>query len=125
MASSTHNAPSAADTDRQAQQEWYDAFDDVLRIEGPERAAQLLSDLAARLTQTGAALPFAVTTPYRNTIPAHEQVPMPGDLFMERRIRSLIRWNALAWLCGRIIVPVIWGAYFQFRIVSDALRCRL
>ena len=96
MASSTHNTPSAADTDRQAQQEWYDAFDDVLRIEGPERAAQLLSDLAARLTQTGAALPFAVTTPYRNTIPAHEQVPMPGDLFMERRIRSLIRWNALA-----------------------------
>ena len=52
--------------------------------------------LAARLTQTGAALPFAVTTPYRNTIPAHEQAPMPGDLFMERRIRSLIRWNALA-----------------------------
>ncbi len=96
MASFTHNTPSAADSDRQAQQEWYDAFDDVLRIEGPERAAQLLSDLAARLTQTGAALPFAVTTPYRNTIPAHEQVPMPGDLFMERRIRSLIRWNALA-----------------------------
>ena len=56
----------------------------------------MLSDLAARLTQTGAALPFAVTTPYRNTIPAHEQAPMPGDLFMERRIRSLIRWNALA-----------------------------
>ncbi|NCF33525.1 MAG: pyruvate dehydrogenase (acetyl-transferring), homodimeric type [Proteobacteria bacterium] len=84
------------DLDRQAQQEWFDAFDDILRVEGPERASQLLSDLAARLTQTGAALPFAVTTPYRNTIPSHEQAPMPGDLFMERRIRSLIRWNALA-----------------------------
>ncbi|MGB0997148.1 MAG: pyruvate dehydrogenase (acetyl-transferring), homodimeric type, partial [Pseudomonadales bacterium] len=85
-----------SDPDRQAQQEWYDAFDDVLRFEGPEQASRLLSDLAARLTQTGAALPFAVTTPYRNTIPAHEQAPMPGDLFMERRIRSLIRWNAMA-----------------------------
>ena len=96
MVSPTRNTPSIPEPDRQALQEWHDAFDDVLRIEGPERASQLLSSLAARLTQTGAALPFAVTTPYRNTIPAHQQAPMPGDLFMERRIRSLIRWNALA-----------------------------
>lgn len=96
MVSPTRNTPSIPEPDRQALQEWHDAFEDVLRIEGPERASQLLSSLAARLTQTGAALPFAVTTPYRNTIPAHQQAPMPGDLFMERRIRSLIRWNALA-----------------------------
>jgi len=96
LVSPTRNTPSIPEPDRQALQEWHDAFEDVLRIEGPERASQLLSSLAARLTQTGAALPFAVTTPYRNTIPAHQQAPMPGDLFMERRIRSLIRWNALA-----------------------------
>ena len=96
MVRPTRDTPSIVDSDRQALQEWYDAFDDVLRIEGPERASQLLSSLAARLTQTGAPLPFAVTTPYRNTIPAHQQAPMPGDLYMERRIRSLIRWNALA-----------------------------
>ena len=96
LVSPTRHTPSIPDSDRQALQEWHDAFDDVLRIEGPERASQLLRSLAARLTQTGAALPFAVTTPYRNTIsPIHEKI-MPGDLFMERRIRSLTRWNALA-----------------------------
>ena len=104
LVSPTRHTPSIPDSDRQALQEWHDAFDDVLRIEGPERASQLLRSLAARLTQTGAALPFAVTTPYRNTIPAHQQAPMPGDLFMERRIRSLIRWNALA----MVVAPATW-----------------
>lgn len=48
------------------------------------------------MAETGARLPFTITTPYRNTIPAHQEAFMPGDLFMERRIRSFIRWNALA-----------------------------
>ena len=47
-------------------------------------------------TRTGTQLPYAITTPYRNTIPVTKEVQMPGDLFMERRIRSLVRWNALA-----------------------------
>ena len=126
MASSTHNAPFAADTDKQAQQEWYDAFDDVLRFEGQNKPARLLGDLAARLTQTGAAaLPFAVTTPYRNTIPAHEQAPMPGDLFMERRIRSLIRWNALAMVVRANNRPGDLGGISPVCVVSNTLRCRL
>ena len=45
---------------------------------------------------TGARLPYTITTPYRNTIPAHKEAFMPGDLFVERRIRAMIRWNALA-----------------------------
>jgi pyruvate dehydrogenase E1 component len=48
------------------------------------------------MTRTGARLPYTITTPYRNTIPSSREAVMPGDLFMERRIRSLIRWNALA-----------------------------
>ena len=56
----------------------------------------LLERLSARLTKTGASLPYTVNTAYRNTIPSAKEAFMPGDLFMERRIRSLIRWNALA-----------------------------
>ena len=77
-------------------EEWLAALNDVLEREGTERANFILRRLSARLTSTGAQLPYAITTPYRNTIPAHREAPMPGDLFMDRRIRSLIRWNALA-----------------------------
>ncbi len=77
-------------------EEWLAALDDVLNRDGTERANFLMQRLSARLTKAGTQLPYAVTTPYRNTIPAHREAPMPGDLFMDRRIRSLIRWNALA-----------------------------
>ena len=82
--------------DAEEQQEWLDALDGVLKRDGVAAASALLQSLAGRLTQTGASLPFSVSTPYRNTIPVVDETPMPGDLFMERRIRSLIRWNALA-----------------------------
>lgn len=82
--------------DAEEQQEWLDALDGVLKREGVAAAFALLQSLAGRLTESGASLPFSVSTPYRNTIPVVDETPMPGDLFMERRIRSLIRWNALA-----------------------------
>ena len=82
--------------DAEEQEEWLDALEGVLKREGVAAASALLQSLAGRLTRTGASLPFAVSTPYRNTIPSADETPMPGDLFMERRIRSLIRWNALA-----------------------------
>ena len=82
--------------DAEEQEEWLDALEGVLKREGVAAASALLQSLAGRLTRTGASLPFAVSTPYRNTIPSTDEMPMPGDLFMERRIRSLIRWNALA-----------------------------
>lgn len=90
------NHPDLHGFDAEEQQEWLDALEGVLKREGVAAASALLQSLAGRLTQTGASLPFAVFTPYRNTIPVAEESPMPGDLFMERRIRSLIRWNALA-----------------------------
>ena len=76
--------------------EWLDSLEYVLENEGLERANFLLERLSARMTRTGARLPYTITTPYRNTIPPDREAVMPGDLFMERRIRSLIRWNALA-----------------------------
>ena len=86
----------AEDIDPFETEEWLAALNDVLEREGTERANFILQRLSARLTKTGAQLPYAITTPYRNTIPSHREAPMPGDLFMDRRIRSLIRWNALA-----------------------------
>ena len=84
------------DIDPDETREWLEALEHVLEHGGTDRANFLLERLSARMTQTGARLPYTITTPYRNTIPATEEAFMPGDLFMERRIRSLIRWNALA-----------------------------
>ncbi len=86
----------SADLDPQETREWLDALESVLEERGQDRANFLLQRLAARMSQTGAQLPYAITTPYRNTIPPEREATMPGDLFMERRIRSFIRWNALA-----------------------------
>ncbi len=85
-----------ADANPDETREWLDALEYLLDNEGTERANFLLERLSARMAQTGARLPYTITTPYRNTIPANKEAFMPGDLFMERRIRSLIRWNALA-----------------------------
>ncbi len=60
------------------------------------RAARLLRQLEIHARKRGIRLPFTANTPYVNTIPAEEQVPMPGSNEIERRIKSLIRWNALA-----------------------------
>ncbi|HBX27480.1 MAG TPA: pyruvate dehydrogenase (acetyl-transferring), homodimeric type, partial [Gammaproteobacteria bacterium] len=90
------NTPITKDQDPVETKEWLEAYESVLQHEGADRAAYLLNQLVARASQEGASLPVAMTTPYRNTIPVQNEARMPGDLFMERRIRSLIRWNALA-----------------------------
>lgn len=84
------------DKDPVETEEWVQAMQSVLRTEGPERAQYLLKQLSLTMTETGVRLPYAINTPYRNTIPVKEEARMPGDLFMERQIRSLIRWNAMA-----------------------------
>ncbi len=77
-------------------QEWQDALDSVVRHGGYDAAGQLLQSVSEHAEQSGVPLPRAITTPFKNTIAPENQRPMPGDLFMERRIRSLIRWNAMA-----------------------------
>ena len=86
----------AEDTDPQETREWLDALDAVVKYSGPERASYLLVELAKHAVESRLRLPAAITSPFRNTIAPADQKMMPGDLFMERRIRSLVRWNALA-----------------------------
>ena len=77
--------------------EWLDSLDYVLSKGGPDRAGRLLQQLALHARRAaGLNLPFTATTPYQNTIPARTQAPFPGSQEMERRIKSLVRWNALA-----------------------------
>jgi len=84
------------DEDPLETQEWVEAILSVLETQGADRAQYLLQRLSSKITETGGQLPYAINTPYRNTIPVANEVRMPGDLFMERGIRSLIRWNAMA-----------------------------
>jgi pyruvate dehydrogenase E1 component len=76
--------------------EWMEAFDDVIVAEGPEQGGELLAALRHRARSAGITTRGELTTPYINTIPKHEELPYPGDLHLERRIKSLIRWNAMA-----------------------------
>ena len=57
--------------------------------------------LRARAREAGISAHTAVTTPYKNTIPKHDEVPYPGDRDMERRVEALIRWNAMAMVHGQ------------------------
>lgn len=77
-------------------QEWLESLDYVILSGGPERTAKVLLELQQRAYHAGIKLPFTANTPYINTIPVAEQPPFPGSRETERRIKSLIRWNAMA-----------------------------
>jgi pyruvate dehydrogenase E1 component len=85
-----------ADSDPADTSAWIESLDTVVQSEGPQRARYLLSRLLEHGLAHGIALPFTANTPYINTIPADQQPIYPGDREIERRIRSLIRWNAMA-----------------------------
>src|SRR5713226_4363848 len=77
--------------------EWMDSLDYVLARGGPVRAGRLLQQLSLHARRVaGVNLPFTATTPYQNTISVRQQAPFPGSQEMERRIKSLVRWNAMA-----------------------------
>ncbi|MEJ2213563.1 MAG: pyruvate dehydrogenase (acetyl-transferring), homodimeric type [Gammaproteobacteria bacterium] len=76
--------------------EWLEALASVIENEGPERAHYLIEQLIDSARRSGAYLPYTANTAYLNTIPASREIKFPGDGSMERRIRSLIRWNAMA-----------------------------
>ncbi len=84
------------DIDPQETQEWLDALEAVLENEGTARAHFLIERLVDKARRSGAYLPFSANTAYVNTIPVTHQPRFPGDRAMERRIRSFIRWNAMA-----------------------------
>ncbi len=88
--------PEQQDVEALETREWLDSMDYVIRHRGPDRAAGLLQQLQLHLQARGIRIPFTATTPYINTIPADQQPPFPGSQEIERRIKSLVRWNALA-----------------------------
>ena len=77
-------------------QEWIDSLRAVVRYAGPERAQYLLAKVREEAQVSGAMPPFLATTPYVNTIPPERQAASPGNRDIEHRIRSAIRWNAVA-----------------------------
>jgi pyruvate dehydrogenase E1 component len=77
-------------------EEWLQALEDVLRVEGPERARALLAALLDRARHDGVGPPGDLTTRYVNTIAVAEQPQIPGDRKLEHSLRSLVRWNAMA-----------------------------
>ncbi|ALO46909.1 pyruvate dehydrogenase (acetyl-transferring), homodimeric type [Pseudohongiella spirulinae] len=77
-------------------EEWLEALGAIIEYEGADRANFLLTRLTDKVSRDTQQLPYAaVTTPYRNTISSQAEDRMPGDMFMERQIRGIIRWNAL------------------------------
>jgi pyruvate dehydrogenase E1 component len=84
------------DIDAIETKEWLDALKSVVRHTGKDRAAELLKALSESAVNYGIEQPSSIQTPYRNTIPVEKEIEAPGDTKLERKIRSIIRWNAMA-----------------------------
>ena len=84
------------DMDPAETQEWLDSLEYIMNSKGTDRAKYLLSVLEARARLEGVDLPIKSNTAYINTIAKHEQPPYPGNREIERRIKSFVRWNAMA-----------------------------
>jgi pyruvate dehydrogenase E1 component len=89
-------AREAAELEEIETREWFDSLDYVLESSGPERVTQLLQQLEIHAQQAGVEVRFTANTPYINTIPVEKQPPFPGSREIERRIKSIVRWNAMA-----------------------------
>ena len=77
-------------------EEWLESVDDILHRHGPAALSQLLAQIYSRAQAQSVPVVPAITTPYVNTIPVEAQPPFPGDREVERKLRSIIRWNAMA-----------------------------
>ena len=86
----------ANDVDPAETQEWLESLEDLLERYGPDRVRYILNRLEDRARREGVSLPFSANTPYVNTIPVDRQHRYPGNREIERRIKSIIRWNAMA-----------------------------
>jgi pyruvate dehydrogenase E1 component len=84
------------DPDTSETREWLDSFTGVLQSQGTSRASYLLAQLKNKAFRSGVQIPFTANTPYINTIARDQQAPFPGSREIERRIKSLVRWNAMA-----------------------------
>ena len=84
------------DQDPQETREWLDALSGVIETEGRARAHDLLETLLDHARQSGIDMPFSATTAYVNTIAVEDEAHCPGNLEIEERLRTYMRWNAMA-----------------------------
>ena len=113
------------DTDPAETAEWLESLRYVLETKGPDRVRYLLSALDDTAYRHGVEMPFSVNTPYINTIPADRQPVYPGNREIERRIKSIIRWNAMAMVVRANKRPSGHRrAYFDIRLGRHAVRSR-
>ena len=96
MSQQAHMSEELPDIDAVETKEWIEALEAVIENEGVERAHFLLEQMIDKARRSGANLPYSANTAYVNTIPPHLEAPIPGDQAIEDRIRSFIRWNAVA-----------------------------
>jgi pyruvate dehydrogenase E1 component len=94
--SAVPSSPTQTDSDAQETQEWLDALSAVIQQEGPERAHYLIEKQIQLARAAGISVPYSANTAYVNTIPPDQEARSPGDHALEDRIRSYVRWNALA-----------------------------
>ena len=84
------------DQDPQETQEWIESIEDALEEHGADRARYLLETLVSFAQAKGARIPFNTSTPFINTIFPSQEPNYPGDINIENRIKSIIRWNAMS-----------------------------
>lgn len=99
------------DNDPQETQEWLDALESIIEVEGDEKAHYLLEKLIDMARRSGVNLPFRSNTAYVNSIPVDQQERIPGDQDMEYKIRSYIRWNAMAMVVKANLKPGAVGGH--------------
>ncbi|MCH2094991.1 MAG: pyruvate dehydrogenase (acetyl-transferring), homodimeric type [Rhodobacteraceae bacterium] len=109
------------DIDPVESQEWQEAIEDVIQRDGADRAHFLLDKAVQQARAAGATLPFSATTPYQNTIPADDELEVPGDTDMEWRIRTINRWNAMATVVRRNKVSSEYGGHIASFASSAAM----
>ena len=99
------------DNDPQETQEWLDALESIIEVEGDGKAHYLLEKLIDMARRSGVNLPYSSNTAYVNTIPVDHQERIPGDQDMEYKIRSYIRWNAMAMVVKANLKPGAVGGH--------------
>ncbi|MDX1411403.1 MAG: pyruvate dehydrogenase (acetyl-transferring), homodimeric type, partial [Nitrospirales bacterium] len=111
------------DLDPGETQEWIDSLAYILKKTGKDRAVFILNRLQEEMNKAGHPLPFTANTDYVNTIPAHKELKYPGDIALEKRIRSLVRWNAMAMVVrANRICPGIGGHISTFASLAMLLE---
>jgi pyruvate dehydrogenase E1 component len=99
------------DQDPQETQEWIDALESVIETEGPEKAHHIIEKLMDKARRSGLNLPYSATTAYVNTIPVDQQERLPGNQDLEHKLRSYIRWNAMAMVVKANMKPGAVGGH--------------